>query len=325
MTSPWHQALFSTRLANPRASLQELTTTAGGFRLATSVGGVLTGRGADLIVIDDPLKPDEAMSETQRRNVNEWFDGTLYSRLNDKAGGVIVIIMQRLHEDDLVGHVLSQEGWKVLSFPAIAEVEEIHVVETIFGQRVYRRSVGEALHPAWELLETLDEHPRDDREPTISPANISNRPRPRAAAWSRGMVPALRPRCARSNLRTGHSELGHCQQTLRTCGLLGLHQLGPQGRPLLSPQRVPKKLAYPDLKRAVREQHRLFNAATVLIEDKASGTQLIQELVEDGLSRRGVKADGDKIMRCTRKPRRSRTASSICRPKPPGSPITSTS
>ena len=84
MTASWHQALFPKRLSNPRANLQELTTTAGGFRLATSVGGVLTGRGADLIVIDDPLKPDEAISETQRRSVNEWFDGTLYLRIPTK-------------------------------------------------------------------------------------------------------------------------------------------------------------------------------------------------------------------------------------------------
>src|SRR5271166_2895051 len=53
-------------------------------RHVTSVGGVLTGRGADLIVIDDPLKPEEALSQTQRRAANEWFDHTLYSRLNDK-------------------------------------------------------------------------------------------------------------------------------------------------------------------------------------------------------------------------------------------------
>jgi Family of unknown function (DUF5681) len=74
---------------------------------ATSVGGVLTGRGADLIIIDDPLKPEEALSETQPRAANEWFNHTLYSRL----------IMHRLHEDDLVGQVLApgRLGGRVLS------------------------------------------------------------------------------------------------------------------------------------------------------------------------------------------------------------------
>ena len=65
---------------------------------AWTVGSVLTGRGADLIVIDDPLKPEEALSQTQRQAANEWYDHTLYSRLNDKLGGAIVLIMHRLHE-----------------------------------------------------------------------------------------------------------------------------------------------------------------------------------------------------------------------------------
>src|SRR6516165_6031864 len=71
----------------------------------TSVGGVLTGRGADLIIIDDPLKPEEALSQTQRQAANDWFDHTLYSRLNDTRCGSIIVIMHRLHEDDLAGHV----------------------------------------------------------------------------------------------------------------------------------------------------------------------------------------------------------------------------
>ena len=78
--------------------MAEFETTAQGCRLATSVGGVLTGRGADMIIIDDPLKPEEALSQTQRRAANEWFDHTLYSRLNDKQQGAIVLIMHRLHE-----------------------------------------------------------------------------------------------------------------------------------------------------------------------------------------------------------------------------------
>jgi hypothetical protein len=68
MNAAWYQRLFPTRLAADRQSMQEFATTAQGYRLATSVGGVLTGRGADLLIIDDPLKPDEAVSESQRKN-----------------------------------------------------------------------------------------------------------------------------------------------------------------------------------------------------------------------------------------------------------------
>src|SRR3989440_4524669 len=140
MMSPWYRQIFSTRLAPHRQAVQEFITTRQGYRLATSTGGVLTGRGADLILIDDPLKPEEALSEARRRATNDWYANTLYSRLKDKHHGAIVIIMQRLHEDDLVGQVLGQEPWEVVCFPAIAEAEEVHDIETIWEpRRVTRR------------------------------------------------------------------------------------------------------------------------------------------------------------------------------------------
>jgi len=93
MMSPWYRRIFPTRLAPHRQAVQEFITTRQGYRLATSTGGVLTGRGADIILIDDPLKPEEALSEAQRQAANEWYDHTLYSRLNDKRYGAIVIVM----------------------------------------------------------------------------------------------------------------------------------------------------------------------------------------------------------------------------------------
>jgi hypothetical protein len=83
MMSDWYRDLFpGTRFDSPKQAINDFKTTKTGSRLSTSVGGVLTGRGADLIIIDDPLKPDEALSEVQRKNVNDWFDHTLLSRLN---------------------------------------------------------------------------------------------------------------------------------------------------------------------------------------------------------------------------------------------------
>ena len=146
VTSAWYKGLFPTRLSPQKQALQEFVTTHGGSRLSTSVGGVLKGRGANLIIIDDPLKPDEALSETQRNAVNDWYDHTLYSRMNDKQRDCIIIIMQRLHEDDLVGHVLEQEHWDHVRLPAIAEEEETHFIETPFGTRTVHRHVGEPLH-----------------------------------------------------------------------------------------------------------------------------------------------------------------------------------
>src|SRR5246127_1668564 len=130
VASDWYRRIFPTRLSPQRAAMPEFDTTAQGCRLATSVGGVLTGRGADLIVIDDPLKPEEALSQVQRQAANEWFDHTLYSRLNNTRSGAIILIMHRLHGDDLAGHVLAQEDWEVVSFPAIAEEDQVWALDT---------------------------------------------------------------------------------------------------------------------------------------------------------------------------------------------------
>jgi hypothetical protein len=128
-------------------AMSEFETTAQGCRLATSVGGVLTGCGADLIIIDDPLKPEEALSQTQRQAANDWFDHTLYSRVNDTRSGAIIVIMHRLHEDDLAGYVMAQEDWDVVRFRAIAEDDEIWALDNELGQFVFTRQLGEALHP----------------------------------------------------------------------------------------------------------------------------------------------------------------------------------
>jgi predicted phage terminase large subunit-like protein len=282
MMSPWYRQIFRTRLAPHRQAVQEFITTGQGYRLATSTGGVLTGRGADIILIDDPLKPEEALSEAQRNAANDWFVHTLYSRLNDKRSGAIVIIMQRLHEDDLVGHVLAQEPWEVLSFPAIAEEDEVHRIETIWGPRCFTRRRGEALHLDREPLETL-EHIRR----TIGEYNFAGQYQQSPAPSGGGMVKAEwfkryreneRPECFdrivqswdTANKATELSDFSVCT----TWGVSGKHLF------LLGVFR--RRLEYPALKRAVREQQSLFEATEVLIEDKASGTQLIQELIEDG-------------------------------------------
>ncbi len=298
MMSPWYRRSFPTRLAPHRQAVQEFITTRQGYRLATSNGGVLTGRGADIILIDDPLKPEEALSDAQRQAANEWFSHTLYSRLNDKRHGAIVIIMQRLHEDDLVGHVLAQEPWEVVRFPAIAEEDEVHQIETIWGPRTFTRRQGEALHPEREPLDTLDQIRH-----TVGEYNFAGQYQQSPAPLGGGMVkkewfkfygekdrPESFDRVVQSwdtaNKTTDLSDYSVCT----TWGIKGKNLY------LLSVLR--KRLEYPDLKRAVREQQRLFNANLVLIEDMASGTQLIQELIVDGCyAVRSYKPECDKVMR----------------------------
>src|SRR5438128_7677871 len=269
MMSPWYRQLFRARLAQHRPAVQEFITTRQGYRLATSTGGVLTGRGADLILIDDPLKPEEALSEARRNATNDWYANTLYSRLNDKRRGGIVIIMQRLHEDDLVGDVLGQEPWEVVSFPAIAEADEVHEIATIWGPRRFTRRQGEVLHPAREPLATL-EHIRR----TIGEYNFAGQYQQSPAPLGGGLVkeawfkrygeheqPERFERIVQSwdtaNKATELSDFSVCT----TWGI--------RGKNLFLLGLLRQRLEYPALKRAVREQQSLFHATEVLIEDKA--------------------------------------------------------
>src|SRR5262245_319775 len=100
--SDWYRALFP-NVQFCKDTETECMTTRGGGRFVVPVGGSFTGRGADVIILDDVIKAEDAQSEKLRRAVNEWYGTTLVSRLNDKENGAIVLVMQRLHEDDLAG------------------------------------------------------------------------------------------------------------------------------------------------------------------------------------------------------------------------------
>ena len=154
---PWYQRTFpAMRLASPKPRDLELVTSARGGCLATGVGGGILGRGADVIVVDDPIKAIDALSQAERRRVAEFYDNTLITRLNDKQAGAVVIIMQRLHQDDLVGHVLERDEWEVVSLPAIATDTTVHRLSDVPGD-VHRRDAGDLLHPQREPQEVLEQ------------------------------------------------------------------------------------------------------------------------------------------------------------------------
>lgn len=147
MQSPWYRRIFPhTVLSDDQNEKDKYVTTARGHRLAVSVGGAATGEGGNILIVDDPLNPLQAMQASARDAANAWFDHTFASRLDDKRNGVIVVVMQRLHTDDLSGYLLRKGGRTLLSLPAIAPQEE----EIRCGNYVYRRGAGGLLHPQRE-------------------------------------------------------------------------------------------------------------------------------------------------------------------------------
>jgi predicted phage terminase large subunit-like protein len=301
MGSAFYRDLFhSSQLSAEKQSVNEFMTTRMGFRMSTSVGGVLTGRGSDFIIIDDPLKPDDALSETKRDAANSWFDNTLLSRLNNKETGVIIIVMQRLHQDDLVGHVLSQGKWEVLNFPAIAEEDELHSITYPWGKSVYRRSAGEALQPERESLATLSNIRNALGEYNFQ-SQYQQNPMPQGGAiirteWLKYFTP--------NDLPTRFPFILQSWDTANKSGDLNDYSVCTTWGAmfdryyLLSVLR--KRLDYPRLKQEVKLQYAKHKPNIILIEDKASGTQLIQDLKSDGLF--GVRpylppSGSDKILR----------------------------
>lgn len=118
--SPWHQQKWGHlyRLADDQNLKMRFDNTATGYRIATSVGGLTTGEGGDAVVVDDPHNVLEALSDLKRERALTWWDQSMSTRLNDPATGVKVIVMQRVHERDLSGHVLEQGGYEHLCLPA---------------------------------------------------------------------------------------------------------------------------------------------------------------------------------------------------------------
>ncbi len=107
------------------------------------MGGTLTGRGGDALIIDDPIKANDANSEVALKAASDWFRNTALSRLDDPKDSLIIATMQRLHVDDLAG-ILIEQGWPRLAIPAIAAEPADYVV----GEgEVFYRPVGQLLQP----------------------------------------------------------------------------------------------------------------------------------------------------------------------------------
>jgi predicted phage terminase large subunit-like protein len=262
------------------------------------VGGILTGRGADYIIIDDPMKPNEALSDILRRGANQWFDNTLFSRLNDKRTGRIMLIMQRLHEDDLVGHVLEREDWEVLSFAAVAEHYEEFAIENPYGTRRFARQAGDVLHPEREPLATL----KGIRQ-TLGEYNFASQYQQAPAPLGGGMVKTEWFKRYTTKERPEHfDQIIQSWDTANKVSELADYSVcttwGVKDRHLYLLDVLRKRMDYPELKRAVHQQAQLHGATVVLIEDRASGTQLIQELKAEGLHAvTSFAPEGDKVMR----------------------------
>lgn len=296
MLSRWYREAFPNTVIQ-RSSVSDIRTTAGGGRMATSVDGATTGFGADFIIVDDPMKAQDAMSQAARDKVTRWFDDTLSQRLNNQLYGSIIVVMQRLHEGDLAGVLKDRQSWRELCLPAIATCDE--EIQLTRG-RVYRRREGCALHPARLPLSELLRKRADN--PYVFASQFQQQPVPAhgnmvEAAWLQ-TYDLARLDCSQGqivmSLDTASKDNPFNDYSVCVVALI-------VGKRVYVIDVFRARLQFNPLKAKVIELARLHAASVLLIEDASSGTALIQSLGDDEPV--GVPApirrrpEGDKIAR----------------------------
>jgi len=272
-----------------------VATTQNGFRLGTTVDGALTGLHADVIIVDDPIKPMDVFSDSKRSRVNTWFNRTLVSRLADQRTGVIAVVMQRLHEDDLSGMLLrASKQWAPLILQAIADENE---KIPISKYQYYRRQIDDVLQPKRETLDELLDRSEQIGPDTFS-AHYQQLPVPTGGTmirpdWLR-YYKSLPQQAFSSpifqawDVASKDGELNDwsvCTTWLRYNRVYYLIDL------------LRERMDYPTLRDCALSHCRTQRASLVLVEDAGLGTALVPELNNEGIVARGVKPQHSKQMR----------------------------
>lgn len=274
MDSPFYRSAFPDFSLSRRSSA-DFETSLGGGRLSTSLNGPLTGRGADLIIIDDPIKAADVMSESARTAAIDWLINVLMSRLNDQKAGAIVLVMQRLHQNDLAGELLERGGWHELRLPAIAQEEELL---SVGAGRVHRRLAGSVLHSARQSRETLDTIRAEIGSMTFAAQYLQD-PLPTEGnvvhpEWLQTYVPSL--------LNHKHGRIVQSWDT--AIKVDERHDWSVCITALVRQRQIylldvwRQKVDFTGLWKAVPTQAREWRPTTLLIEDAGNGSALIQRL-----------------------------------------------
>ncbi len=304
MQSPEYQTLFpNTILSASRQTQFDFRTTMGGGRYALSTGGQVTGFGADIIIIDDPIKPSDA-NYKRLENCNRWFDENVQQRLNHKNSGVIIVVMQRVHEMDLTGYLKEKENiggsryWSLV-LPAIAEKDE---GMTMLSGGVYRRKQGEPLNPARENLDTLREI-KYNLGAYIFAGQYQQQPVPIGETivkenWF--MRYKLAPTTFNMVIQSWDTAMTANDASDYSVGMT-IGMIKVQGKMtfyILDVTR--KKMEFPQVLKTIKAFHQSKNYArrrNIIVEDAGHGKAVIQSLRQDGIAIQTYKPVSDKHTR----------------------------
>lgn len=274
LQTAWYRQVFpQVQLLRDQNEKHKFLTSKRGFRLATSVGGAATGEGGDILIVDDPLSPSQAASQQMRSFANSWFDHTFSTRLNDKSKGAIVLVMQRLHENDLTGHLLAKGGWTHLCLPAVAMRHE----HFDFGRISRLRAPGELLHPARENHELIHRAKLDLGTAAFA-AQYQQQPLPdESAMLKRAWLKRYTMRPLGENIRITQSWDTGVKVAQENDPSVCITFAESSGQHFVLDVDV-GRYEYPVLRQRVIDLASTWRPHAILIEDAASGQGLVQEL-----------------------------------------------
>ena len=314
--SAWYSAVFPrVHMAHDQNEKSKFQTTERGYRIATSVGGMATGEGGDKLILDDPMNPQEAMSDTERNGINEWMDQTWSTRKNDPSGSCELIVMQRLHVADTTGHILMQneserryaaeeeldnlqerknQHWEHLVIPQEAETRTIIIFPISKKKKI--RNEGELLHEerfnrtsvarALLRLGTYGYAGQHQQRPTpLGGGRVDMSWFPRYRVLPQHIDETI------ISLDTAQKDKEINNPTVAEVYLRS-------GAQWYLAHIWKDRVRYPLLKRMVIAMAAQWNPDAITIEDKSSGSSLIQELQEDtDLPAIAIEPESDKITR----------------------------
>lgn len=297
--SDWYQKEWSSvfTMSRDQNVKSHYENSARGTMFSTGMQATATGMGGDILIFDDPLNPEQAISQVEREAVNLRFDTTFRSRINDPATGVKIIIMQRLHELDLTGHVLARESgcWKHVSLPAIAPEDKTW--EFPESKEIKNQKAGELL---WSVR--LPQSFLDSQRVGMGSWAFNGQYQQTPAPLDGGIIKRQWVRFYRQMPEKFEFMVQSWDCTFSGGNdndfVAGQVWARSGGKYFMLPYRTYDRLDFGPTMAAIKACHAKFpQAQAVLIEDKANGPAIISELQKEIAGVVAVNPEGGKIAR----------------------------
>ena len=280
LTTPWGDRLALAPDQYAKGRFENANT---GYRIAFGVNSGVTGEGGDIIILDDPNTAEAMFSEAARAHTNEFYDQQLSTRLNDPEKSAVVIVQQRFHPEDLSGHLLEKGGWVNMRLPMMFEPSDPCVIPEI-GFRDPRTQEGELMWPARFPQAWVEEQKRTLGTYGVA-AQLQQRPAPAGGGlirldWFR-RYKALPSRDQWLEVVQAWDTASKASELTNAPWVGGTWVRTETGYYLV---RITRRwMTYPEGRRAVTSEYEWCSAHlapphAVLIEDKSTGSSLLQEL-----------------------------------------------